>query len=173
MVEDHSEAPLPSQAALVKNFLGAISLLAPLAGADPGPVVPLASGADFYAAPRLAPDGGSLAWVEWDHPSMPWDETSLCTAAIVKSGGSSGSGADRVGLLEAKQLVAGGPGRRQAVMAPAWSEADGKLYFVSDATGWWNIWSVDLDSGKEARERCQKLYAAEVAYSLHTAVGGG
>ena len=51
----------------------------PSTGADAKPSVPkvLVEGHDFFAAPRLSPDGKQLAWIAWDHPNMPWDTTSL------------------------------------------------------------------------------------------------
>ena len=45
----------------------------PLDGERPPRV--LHDGPDFLAAPRLSPDGTRLAWLEWDHPDMPWDAT--------------------------------------------------------------------------------------------------
>jgi dipeptidyl aminopeptidase/acylaminoacyl peptidase len=86
----------------------------------------LVSGRDFYASPRLSPDGRELAWVEWDHPNMPWDSTELFVAAV-------GDG----GVLGEPEKVAGGPG--ESVIDPVWSP-DGALYFVSDRTDWWNIY---------------------------------
>ena len=79
------------------------------------------SGSDFYAFPRISPDGHQLAWISWDHPRMPWDGTELWVADL--------SGAGEVGE---PRLVAGGP--TESVLQPEWSP-DGALYFVSDRTG--------------------------------------
>jgi len=37
----------------------------------------LVSGADFYMQPTWHHSGKLLAWIEWDHPNMPWDESYL------------------------------------------------------------------------------------------------
>ncbi|MGC8488771.1 MAG: S9 family peptidase, partial [Clostridia bacterium] len=42
----------------------------------------LVAGNDFYAAPRLSPDGQKLCWLTWNHSNMPWDGTELYVAAI-------------------------------------------------------------------------------------------
>jgi dipeptidyl aminopeptidase/acylaminoacyl peptidase len=44
--------------------------------------VKLAEGADFYMQPIWHPLGKAFAWVEWDHPNMPWDGTRLMYAAL-------------------------------------------------------------------------------------------
>ena len=72
--EDHRGGPKSSA---VKNAVVAVSL------DGSGVVDVLAEGNDFYAAPRLSPDGSTLAFLTWDHPSMPWDSTRLrCPARI-------------------------------------------------------------------------------------------
>ena len=86
----------------------------------------LYSGSDFCAAPRLSPDGNSLAWLSWEHPNMPWDGTTLHVAAF-----------DSEGRLGSAETVAGGPD--ESVLQPLWS-ADGDLHFVSDRSGWWNLY---------------------------------
>jgi dipeptidyl aminopeptidase/acylaminoacyl peptidase len=82
----------------------------------------LVSGPDFVAAPRLSPDGTTLAWLQWDHPSMPWDDTLLIVRDLA-------SGEETV--------VAGGPG--ESVLEPRF-EPDGSLLFLSDRTDWWNLY---------------------------------
>jgi len=94
-----------------------------LSGGDEGRV--LIGGNDFFSSPRLSPKGDRLAWLSWDHPDMPWDGTRLWSAEITADGG----------LSDVRQ-VAGG--ERESIVQPAWSP-DGRLYFVSDRTGWWNL----------------------------------
>jgi hypothetical protein len=91
-----------------------------------GVVSVLAQGADFYAAPRLSPDGQWLAWLSWDHPDMPWDSCRLWLAKIEDNG-----------ALASPVAVTGGDG--VAAFQPEWSP-DGVLHFVSDHTGWWNLY---------------------------------
>jgi dipeptidyl aminopeptidase/acylaminoacyl peptidase len=83
----------------------------------------LASGRDFYSFPRISPDGDWLAWTCWDHPNMPWDGTELWVAPLEDSG--------------EERLVAGGP--EESVFQPEWGP-DGRLHFVSDRDGWWNLY---------------------------------
>lgn len=99
----------------------------PLEGDRPPRV--LVRGHDFYAAPRLAPDGSRLAWLAWNHPHMPWDETELWLADL-----------DRSGEPRAIRRIAGGNG--QSLLQPAWSPS-GVLHWVSDASGWWNLWRLE------------------------------
>ena len=88
----------------------------------------LAEGNDFYATPALGPDGRRLAWLTWHHPNMPWDGTELWLADI-----------DATGKLTNARQVAGGP--RESVFQPEWSP-DGTLHFISDRTGWWNLYRL-------------------------------
>ncbi|WP_310425893.1 S9 family peptidase [Chamaesiphon sp. VAR_48_metabat_135_sub] len=85
----------------------------------------LAGGCDFYAAPRLSPDGSKLAWLSWNHPNLPWDGTNLQIANVIN------------GFLSAPTLIAGGA--NEAIFQPQWSP-DNSLYFVSDRTGWGNLY---------------------------------
>ena len=88
----------------------------------------LATGRDFYAAPRLSPDGSRLAWLEWDHPNMPWDETELKTGVLTPEG------------LSEIVTVAGS--QDESIFQPEWSPV-GDLVFISDRTGWWNLYRSD------------------------------
>ncbi len=105
----------------------------------------LASGHDFYAAPRLSPDGRSLAWLAWSHPNMPWDETELWLGDL---------GPD--GTLTGAKKLAGGP--EESLMQPEWSP-EGVLYFLSDRTDWWNLYRWDGD-----RARAVGALQAEIGY---------
>ena len=95
-----------------------------LASGGPGEV--LVSGNNFYSSPRISPDGRQLAYLTWNHPNMPWDGTELWVSTF-----------DADGKPVNSQRVAGG--LKESVYQPEWSP-DNRLYFVSDRTGWWNIY---------------------------------
>jgi dipeptidyl aminopeptidase/acylaminoacyl peptidase len=95
-----------------------------LNGGDAGAIV--VSGNDFYSSPRLGPDGSELAWLTWNHPNMPWDGTELWIGRLSQDGS----------LIE-KVKVAGAID--ESICQPLWSP-DGTLYFVSDRSGWWNLY---------------------------------
>jgi dipeptidyl aminopeptidase/acylaminoacyl peptidase len=116
--EDHSAG---EKADAVVNTIVAV----PLDGGDPTVLV---KGPDFVAAPRLSPDGGRLAWLEWDHPDMPWDATELRVAPI-----------EHDGSLGTSTLAAGGPD--ESIVQPEWAP-DGTLHLMSDRSGWWNLYRL-------------------------------
>jgi dipeptidyl aminopeptidase/acylaminoacyl peptidase len=89
----------------------------------------IATGADFYASPVVSLGGDRIAWVEWDHPNMPWDDTRLVVAPLADP--SDGT------------IVAGG--EDESVLQPTWDK-DGSLVFISDRTGWWNLYRIDRGS---------------------------
>ncbi len=98
--------------------------LDPNGNAEGGQV--LVSGNDFYSSPRLSPDGSRLAWLTWNHPNMPWDGTELWVGELAPDGS--------VGRA---RRVAGGVD--ESIFQPEWSP-DGVLHFISDRTGWWNLY---------------------------------
>ena len=122
--EDHRD---PAGAAI--NTIVALSLAEPVplpakTGEDAGRV--LVAGNDFYASPRLSPDGTRLAWLTWQHPNMPWDGSELWVGEL-----------DATGEVAHARRVAGSP--EESIFQPEWSPA-GVLHFVSDRTGWWNLY---------------------------------
>jgi dipeptidyl aminopeptidase/acylaminoacyl peptidase len=88
----------------------------------------LVSGHDFYSTPRLSPDGSRLLWLAWRHPQMPWDGTELWVGDVTAEGG-----------IEGAHAVAGG--NEESIFQPGWSP-DGEVYFVSDRSGWWNLYRL-------------------------------
>lgn len=88
----------------------------------------LLSGRDFYASPRLDPEGRALAWLAWDHPLLPWVGCELWLGEL---------GSDN--RVRRARRVAGGP--EESVTDPQWSPS-GVLHFVSDRAGWWTLYRL-------------------------------
>ncbi len=105
----------------------AVNTLVSVALDGSGRVEELVAGNDFYSTPRLSPDEAQLAWLTWKHPNMPWDGTELWVGDIVD------------GQVVTGRRVAGG--LRESIFQPSWSP-DGILHFVSDRSGWWNLYRL-------------------------------
>ncbi|GLW97962.1 prolyl oligopeptidase family serine peptidase [Microtetraspora sp. NBRC 16547] len=108
----------------------------------PDGIVARVSGNDFYASPTLSPDGRHLAYICWDHPRMPWSGTEL-----------------RVTRLSDGRTWTVAGGAEESVLAPCWRD-DRTLYFVSDRSGWWNLYQAGVLDGS-----CRALHPAEEEFA--------
>lgn len=123
----------------VANFLIHISL-------EKGHTVQtISEGHDFYSSPRISPKGKQLAWVTWDHPNMPWDDSQLWIAEIQESG-------------RLKDVTPITSQSNESVTEPSWSP-QGILHFISDRTGWWNLYRC-------TGNRIEPLCPMEAEFSL-------
>jgi dipeptidyl aminopeptidase/acylaminoacyl peptidase len=93
-----------------------------------GEIRTLDANSHFYAHLVLSPDQNSLAWINWEHPQMPWDGTELRVAKISSDG-----------ELETSEARAGSTS--EAVNSPVWANNE-TLFYLSDKSGFWNIWET-------------------------------
>ena len=114
-----------------RNFIVALSAQAsePVPATDDRSHIELISGTDFYMSPRISPDGKQIAWVQWAHPNMPWDDTELWVANLT-------TGDTQISVSDAR-LVAGGG--NESIVQPEWSP-DGRLHFLSDRNDLWHLY---------------------------------
>lgn len=120
--EDHREATPETQAIHVHNTLVAINL-------DSGEETLIAQGDDFYSHPKFDPSGKYVSWIQWTHPDMPWTGTVLYMAEWVNR--------------SLKNIVrVAGKAQEESIAQPKWG-VDGLLYFASDRTGFWQLYSFN------------------------------
>jgi dipeptidyl aminopeptidase/acylaminoacyl peptidase/uncharacterized protein (DUF2132 family) len=110
-----------------------------------GQVQKLVTGHDFVSSPTLSPTGRQLAWLSWNHPHMPWDGTTLWRCEVRGDGS-----------LSEPVHVAGGDA--ESIFQPSWSP-NGDLYFVSDRSGWWNLY-------RARRDEVQALHPMEAEFGV-------
>jgi dienelactone hydrolase len=118
-----------------ENFVAAVGY-----GSRTGRFEVLLRGQHFYSSLRLSPDHERLAWLSWRHPCMPWDGTELWVAEL-----------DGLGLPKTPRRIAGGPS--VSIFQPEW-DAHGGLHFISDQSGFWNLYRWDGAGG--ARPLCPR-----------------
>ena len=129
VLEEHT-GPAPTD---VRRVLAAVPLDGS-AAEDRGAVRELTDDRHrFVTGPRLSPDGTRAAWLVWDHPQMPWDGTRVMVAEV---------GAD--GTFGTPVCFGGGP--EEAIAQVEW-DAEGRLLFSSDRTGWWNLYRAEPAEG--------------------------
>lgn len=114
--------------------------------------------AGFVSAPRVR--NGSLAWLQWGADRMPWDSSDLMVAPY------------RDGTIGPAVRVAGGAA--ESVMQPTWT-SDGHLLFISDRTGWWNLYRWDGAQVTPVVTMAADVAPApwELGYASYTALSDG
>jgi dipeptidyl aminopeptidase/acylaminoacyl peptidase len=138
--EDHTEAGRDS----VNTIVGV--------DAESGANTVLVEGADFYSSPRLSGDGRFLAYLAWHHPNLPWDGTELWLAELRDDGS-----------IASAKVVAGGTS--ESIFQPEWSP-DGVLHFVSDRTGWWNLYRLVEDNAQALCEMQAEFGAPQWVFNM-------
>ena len=102
----------------------------------------LSEGRDFYMQPSWHPSGDRAAWVEWDHPNMPWDGTDLKVANIAYPEGA-------LPVVTSASVVAGN--RDTAIYQPLFSRDGKSLVYASDESGIGQLYRRDLTTGAATR----------------------
>lgn len=125
-------------------------------GPEQQPIV-LLGGHDFVAAPALSPDGTQLACIVWQHPNLPWDDTTVLAGHLDETEGAVG--------LSSIRRVAGAPEVSESVLSPSWAP-DGTLYLLADRDGWWQLWS------ETAQDEVERVCDAELDLGGPRWVGG-
>ncbi|CAJ0581678.1 unnamed protein product, partial [Mesorhabditis spiculigera] len=121
----------------------------------------LVTGADFYASPRISPDGRRLTWMQWNHGNMPWDETQIGHAELL----SAASEADD--LLADVRIILDGQGKKINYHQPTWSN-EGRLFVASDEQDdHWNVYEVDVQPN-EAPAKTRKCQTSRIGTECGT-----
>ena len=92
----------------------------------------LVSGPDFVSSPRVSKEGNQIAWVQWNHPNMPCDDTQLCIASLEE-------------MVLSNQKVT--KSKAESFFQPEWDD-QGNLHVVSDRNNWWNLFRVDQSTNE-------------------------
>ncbi len=126
-----------SDSSLVENSLALIDL-------KEGTERILASGEDFYSSAALSPDENKICWLTWNLPNMPWDGTRLWVGDFIE------------GKIDNATCVAGSDS--ESIFQPQWGP-DGYLYFISDRSGWWNLYRLK-------NKHVEALYEKQAEFGL-------
>lgn len=114
------------------------------------PVTKLIDGSDFYSNLVFCSKNNRVAWVQWQHPGMPWDETQLWVAEL----------GDDYQLLEGsiRQIALANDDSTEPCVCQLLFAGNGRLFFSVDFKGfsinsdisdnYWGLHSYDFGTTK-------------------------
>ncbi|KAF4612563.1 hypothetical protein D9613_012694 [Agrocybe pediades] len=88
---------------------------------------------------HLLPDGEKLAWLQWNHPDMPWHGAELYIADVSIND-------DNI-LTNSNHVHVAGVHSKVSAQYPAWKDND-TLVYISGECGFMNPWNFSLHIGK-------------------------
>ena len=97
----------------------------------------LTAGFDFYNYLRWHPDGTHLAWMSWDHPHMPWEEAYINLRELNPYSGKLPDDKSNPIFIKIDNVC---------TLQPEFSPDGQFLAYISDKTGWWQIYLLHLKS---------------------------
>lgn len=150
--EDHYIAILESENLQDPSTENVMCIAVLNAAQNPLEATALIHGADFYSNLVISKDARRVAWVQWNHPNMPWDETELWVAEV----------SQKNGQLQLVNSVCVALGDGASVCQLIFSE-QGQLFFSADyptntcEPNYWNVHCFDFDSGQTTQTSDQAL----------------
>lgn len=134
--EDH-EQDRPDQ---IRNYIVAINT-------QTAEVRRILDTADFYYTPYYSPDGSKLAWLEWNHPDLPFDAAKLYSATWNPEGSVS-----NVRLVAGQDL--------DGVAEPRWGP-DGTLFFGKEVEGYRRLFRIQPGTDTPVEVKLKGLESSE------------
>ena len=95
----------------------------------------LAYGTDFVMQPTWHPAGKHIAFIAWNHPQMPWNGSELRLVSLETDGAK---------MPRAQDIVTVAGDINTAIFQPEFSPDGRYLSYISDASGWSQIYLYDL-----------------------------
>lgn len=131
--EDHTAGTTGDDGApVIRRYIASVPLNGSAAD-DLSGIRQVTPASRFVAGPRVSPDGRRLAWISWEHPQMPWDGTQLHLGRIENGA--------------VTETITADGGTDISVLQPEWADEQ-TLVYLSDRSGWWNVWKHDTGTGR-------------------------
>ncbi len=97
--------------------------------------------------PTFSPEGGLIAWQEWNEYDMPWDEARLVIARFARPASQCAASYELLPLTVVNTLAK----PRVSYASPQFSPDGRHLAYTSDETGWRSLWVANADGTQPIR----------------------